>query len=76
MKIVLLFIDVIDLNVGTTSTGKEQTPATEKEHIQCNAHPKEWYFIIRYWIDLVQYLAKLIEVELKQVQTPTPNAIS
>ena len=37
LKIVYLFIGVIDLIVGTTSTEGEQTPATEKEHNQCNA---------------------------------------
>ena len=29
--------------------------------------------MLRYWIDLMQYLANLIEVELKQDQIPTPN---
>ena len=36
-KIELLFIGVLELIVGTTSTERGQTPATEKEHNQCNA---------------------------------------
>ena len=37
LKIVYLFIGVIDLIVGTTSTKREQHRQTEKEHNQCNA---------------------------------------
>ena len=37
LKIVKLFISVIDHIVGTSSTKRGQTPATEKEHNQCNA---------------------------------------
>ena len=37
LKIVYLFIGVIDLIVETTSTERGQTPATEKEHNKCNA---------------------------------------
>ena len=31
--------------------------------------------MLMYWIHLMQYLAKLIEVELKQDRIPTPNVI-
>ena len=37
LKIVELFNSVIELIVGTSSTERGQTPATEKEHNQCNA---------------------------------------
>ena len=37
LKIVKLFIGVIELIVGTTSTERGQILATEKEHNQCNA---------------------------------------
>ena len=37
LKIVYLFIGVIELIVGTTSTKGEQLPATERKYNQCNA---------------------------------------
>jgi len=37
LKIVLFFIGVIDQIVGTSSTERGQTPATEKKYNQCNA---------------------------------------
>ena len=41
MKIVYLFISVIELIVGTTSTERGQIPATEKKHNQFNAQYDE-----------------------------------
>ena len=37
LKIVQFFIGIIELIVSTSSTESGQTPATEKEHNQCNA---------------------------------------
>ena len=37
LKIIQFFIGVIDHIVGTSSTGREQIPATKKKYNQCNA---------------------------------------
>ena len=48
----------------------------KKEQNQCNAHSQERHVMLMYWIHLMQYIAKLIEMELKQHQIPTSNVVS
>jgi hypothetical protein len=60
----------------TSATEKEQHRLAENKRNQCNAQPNVWHDILRYWIHLMQHLTRLIEVEFKQDQIPTPNVIS